>query len=162
MGSVSGLWTHPPFALFSLVDLSHQRAHDGSTVDAWWFYLAVYDYALAPQKKYDPLGQEGTIVPVDPYFKSPFIGQNQFRVAQWLENKPKSVDLDSHFFGILDKQAEKSGKVVLCRIGDAHLKGHVVTCLLWDGDTPTLTLGGTEFGDWDEILRSQGNYTPEL
>ncbi|KAI4254908.1 MAG: hypothetical protein LQ352_002836 [Teloschistes flavicans] len=139
-----------------------QKAHDGSTVDNWWFYLAVSDYARAPHRNPDVTPEQGTEAPIDASFTSPFIGQNEFAVAQWLEGKPKGVNLDSHFFGLLDKQAEKSGKVVLCRIGDAHLKGHDVTCLLWDAETATLTLGGAEYGDWDDILDAKGKYTPEL
>ncbi len=101
-------------------------------------------------------------MPIDPSFKSPFVGQNVKDVTQWLKNKPKSVDLDSHFFGLLDKQAEKSGKVVLCRIGDRVLKGDELSCVLYDGETSTLELGGMEYGRWEELLEGLGEYTPDV
>ncbi|KAL8639898.1 MAG: hypothetical protein Q9228_003124 [Teloschistes exilis] len=164
--SLNAFWTWPPFALFDVVDVPHkkicadpllqtinsilQRAKDGSTVDHWWFYLAVSDYARAPKRTDEPSSEAGTNAPIDASFESPFIGQNEFDVARWLNGKPKGVNLDSHFFGLLDKQAEKSGKVVLCRIGDSHLEGNEVTCLLWDADTATLWLGGQHYGDWDD------------
>ncbi|KAL8689237.1 MAG: hypothetical protein Q9218_005045 [Villophora microphyllina] len=138
---------------------SPKRACVGSTVDNWWFYLAVSDYTFASQRGYGPTGGRGTRVPIDASFESPFIGQNEFRVAQWLEEKPEEVNLDPHFFGILDKQAERIGKVVLCKRGDAHLKGHEVTCLLWDADTATLTLGGVNYGDLDDWLGVSGTST---
>ncbi|KAI4201162.1 MAG: hypothetical protein LQ350_003477 [Teloschistes chrysophthalmus] len=167
--SLNASWTWPPFALFDVVDVPHktinliwQRAKNGSTVDLWWFYLAVSDYAPAPKRIPDKTPEQGTEEPIDASFKSPFIGQNEFDVARWLKGKPNGVNLDSHFFGLLDKQAEKSGKVVLCRIGDSHLKGNEVKCLLWDADTATLWLGGQNYGDWDDQMDGKGPYIPEF
>ena len=127
------------------------------------FYLATTDYASAPQKGDDPINKKWTTAPIDPSFKSPFVGQTHKNVARWLQNNPVRVAVDPHFFGLLDKQAEKTGKVALCRIGDPVLKGHEVTCLLWEAETSTLLLSGTEYGDWDDILGGNvGPYTPDI
>ena len=48
--------------------------------------------------------------------------------------------------------------MALCRIGDRYLKGDEVTCVLWAAETSMLTLGGQEFGDWDDVLA--GNVGP--
>ena len=140
-----------------------QEAHDGSTVEAWWWYLPTTDYAAAPRYSDDPVDQKWTRRPIDRSYYSPFVGKGMKDVVQWIRNKPKDVKLDSHHFGILDKEAGKSGKVVLCRIGDAHLKGNRVTCMLWNAGTSTLTLGGLEYGDWDDHLSGNiGEYTPDI
>lgn len=64
---------------------------------------------------------DGTKPPVSSSFKSPFAGMKVEEVATWLNNKPKGVELDIHFFAILDKTA-KRGDVVICRQGGAELK----------------------------------------
>ena len=138
-----------------------QEAHDGNTVDQWWWYLATADYAAAPRFSDDPIDKKWTRRPINRSYHSPFIGRSLKDVVQWIKRKPKDVKLDSHHFGLLDKQSGQSGKVVLCKIGDKYLKGNKVTCLLWDVRTSTLTLGGLNFGDWEEWL-SAGEYIPDI
>lgn len=138
-----------------------QKAHDGSTVDQWYYYLATDDYASAPQKKPQGGGQEGTEAPIDQSFKSPFIGQSAADVADWLEKKPKSVDLEGKFFAVLDSKVE-SGSVALCRIGDREGKGDAVSCVLVKAQESSLTLAGMEYGTWEELLQGRGEYTPEI
>jgi len=58
-----------------------QKAHDGSTVDHWFWYLATSHYSAAPQRKPDGTGQQATGAPIDPSFSSPFIGQDLANVA---------------------------------------------------------------------------------
>ena len=134
------MFVHPPFALFNLVDLpievsappypttednskTHektinniiQEAHDGSTVNQWYFYLAVSDCEFAPRPKPDGTRDQATQVPISDTFKCPFIGQSLESLAEWLRNKPEDVNLEIKFFAVLDKKA-KDGKVVLVRI----------------------------------------------
>ncbi|KAI4210762.1 MAG: hypothetical protein LQ351_006438 [Letrouitia transgressa] len=151
----------PPFALFILVDLPTiddllQKAHDGSTVDAWDFYLAVEGYSLAPQKKAGS-PQSGTKAPVDRNFKSPFVGRSLDAIAEWVKQKPGKVDLEPKFFGLLDKKAG-DGKIVLCRIGEDDK----VTCVLDEAETALLELEGMEGGRWEQLLDRRGEYTPEI
>ncbi|KAL8709483.1 MAG: hypothetical protein Q9225_007446 [Loekoesia sp. 1 TL-2023] len=149
--------THFAFALFTLVNLSTQtlnsllqKSYDGSTLFLWLWYLATLDYDAAPQRKPDGTGQDATRAPIDPSFSSPFIGQSLVGVTQWLRNKPKSVDLDGRYFGILDKQAEKSAKIALCRVEDQERKGGVATCVLVKAEQSTLFLAGLDSDlDWD-------------
>ena len=83
--------------------------------------------------------------------------------AQWVQSKPENVAPDSHFVGLLDKQAVKSGKMVLCRIGDRHLQGDEVTRVLWKAEMSTSTLAGQKYGGWDDILTGNiGPYTPDI
>ena len=139
-----------------------QKAHDGSTVDQWYFYLATKDYASAPQRKPEGGGQEGTEAPIDSSFKSPFVGHKVTDVAEWLKKKPDSVDLESRFFAVLDKEARRSGSVVLCRIGDRDGKGDAVSCVLKKAEESSLTLAGMEYGRWEELLVSPGEYKPDV
>lgn len=91
-----------------------QKAHDGSTVDLWWWYLAeVPDYRVAPQERPDYSHDLGTEAPIEPSFSSQFVGKRLEDVTQWLINKPPNVYLDDRFFGVLDKQTERTGKVSL-------------------------------------------------
>ena len=74
--------------------------------------------------------------------------------------------LESKFFVVLDKKATgdeygRDQKVVLCKIGDAYDRGDEVHCILWDASTSTLTLGGIEWGDFENYLEA-GEYAPDL
>ena len=138
-----------------------QKAHDGSTVDQWYYYLATENYASAPQKKSRGGGQEGTEAPIDKSFRSPFIGHKVADVAEWLTKKPNSVDLEDKFFAVLDKKAEK-GMVALCRIGNREGEGDEVSCVLMKAEESSLTLAGMEYGTWEELLHGRGEYTPEI
>ena len=137
-----------------------QKAHDGSTVNNWFYYLATTDYASAPQKKPGGGGQEGTKAPIDQSFKSPFVGDSEVDVARWLQQKPEGVDLDGVFFAVLDKKAE-TGSVALCRIGDRDGKGEEVSCVLVKTEESSLTLAGMEYGEFDELLRGR-RYVPDI
>ncbi|KAI4120332.1 MAG: hypothetical protein LQ338_007086 [Usnochroma carphineum] len=161
--------TRPPFALFALEHLSTetlnsllQKAHDGSTVDAWWWYLAeTTDYRAAPQRKPDGTGQEATQTPIDPSFSSAFAGKRLEDVAHWLMSKPKSVDVDDRFFGVLDKKAGE-GKIAICRLNDPKVEKEVAWCILNPADYSTLYLGGLDSDlDWIENVRA-GKYTLDL
>ena len=46
-----------------------QKAHDGGTVDQWYFYLAADDYASAPQEHPQGGDEEGTEALMGPSFK---------------------------------------------------------------------------------------------
>ncbi|KAL8753157.1 MAG: hypothetical protein Q9184_005507 [Pyrenodesmia sp. 2 TL-2023] len=162
--------TRPPFALFALTDVSTetlnwvlQEAHDGQGgVGSWWWYLATLDYHVAPQRKPDGTGQVGTPVPIDPSFSSPFVGKSLEDVAHWLRGKPQSVDVDDRYFGVLDKQAEKSGKIAICRLNDPKVEEEVAWCILNDADYSTLFLaGGVSDVEWEELVSLQ-KYTLEL
>ena len=82
-------------------------------------------------------------------------------MAEWLTKKPKSVDLEGKFFAVLDRKAE-TGSVALCRVGDREGKGDGVSCVLFKAEESSLTLAGMEYGNWEELLRSHGEYKPEL
>ncbi len=85
-----------------------------------------------------------------------------------MKNKPDKVDLEGRFFGVLDKKAaaggndEKEKKVVLCRIGDKEGQGDKVQCVLWSAEGSTLTLGGMEYGNFDELIKGNREYVPEV
>ena len=138
-------------------------AHDGSTVEGWLYYLAVKDYAAAPRKKPEGGNLDATRVPIDKSFNSPFVDQSVDGLAEWLKEAPKDVNLERKFFAVLDKKAEGSDpSVALCRIGDDNGKGDEVKCILWNVKESSLILTGIESGDFDEILKGQGEYKPEI
>lgn len=88
-----------------------------------------------------------------------------------MKNKPDEVDLESKFFGVLDKAAagekdesgkEKGNEVVLCRIGGREGRDDsVVQCVLVSAEESTLTLGGMEYGNFDELIEGKGEYDPK-
>ncbi|KAL8685721.1 MAG: hypothetical protein Q9224_005701, partial [Gallowayella concinna] len=141
-----------------------QKAYDGSTVYAWDWYLVTPDYRAAPQS--DPEGpkQGGTKVPIDPAFKSQYVGKGLEEVAQWLIEKPPSVDVDNRFFGVVDRQTGRSGKVnaipdfsfsVPCqRLNDPKKEKEVAWCILKRAAESTLYLGGLDSSlDWNEDVQ---------
>ena len=110
--------TSPPFALLVLADVSTetlnfvlQEAHDNPSVELWWWYLASPDYRLAPHFRPDPPPEEGTEAPIDPHWSSEFLGMGLEEVAQWLKRMPSSVTLEKRYFGVVDKQTARTGKV---------------------------------------------------
>ena len=80
---------------------------------AWWWYLATPDYHAAPHFKPAGPKEEGTEAPVDPAFNSNYVGKGLEDVAQWLIKKPPTVDVEGRYFGVVDKQTAKTGKVSL-------------------------------------------------
>ena len=81
-------------------------------MEQWWWYLAeVPDYRAAPQERPDYSHDLGTEAPINPSFSSRFVGKRLEDLTQWLINKPPNVFLDGGFFGVLDKQTERTGKV---------------------------------------------------
>lgn len=116
-------------------------------------------------------GQGATKAPLPSSFKPAFVGKTATDVAMWLKNKPDGVDLDGKFFGVLDKKAAggkdetengAGNNVVLCRIGDTEGQGNKVQCVLMSAEESTLTLGGMEYGTFDQLLEGKGEYVPEI
>lgn len=56
----------------------------------------------------------------------------------------------------------EGNKVVLCRIGDRQGRGDKVRCVLMSAEESTLTLGGMEYGNFDELLDGKGDYVPDI
>ena len=133
-----------------------QKAYDGSTIDAWDFYLAVEDYDLAP-KHVPGKPSSGTKAPIPENFKSPFVGKPVTDAAEWLKQKPEDVQLESKFFALLDKKAV-DGNIVLCNIG----KEDKVTCVLEKADKALLELEGMEAGRWEQLIHGRGEYIPDV
>ncbi|KAL8834669.1 MAG: hypothetical protein Q9176_007354 [Flavoplaca citrina] len=160
--------TRTPYALFALTDFSLetvnsvlQRAHDDPSVNNWWWYLATLDYVTAPRRRPDGTGESGTKTPIDPSFSSPWVGKGLEDIAQWLKGKPESVVVDDRYFGVLDKEAGKSGKIAICRLNDAK-EEEVASCILRKADVSTLFLAGLDSDlDWEELVRFQ-KYTLQL
>lgn len=140
-----------------------QRAHDDPSVNNWWWYLATLNYATAPRRRPDGTGESGTKTPIDPSFSSPWVGKGLEDIAQWLNGKPETVVVDDRYFGVLDKEAEKSGKIAICRLNDdAEKAEEVASCILRKADVSTLFLAGLDSGlDWEELVRFQ-KYTLQL
>lgn len=77
-------------------------------------------------------------------------------------SKPKSVDVDDRFFGVLDKQTEKSGKIAVCRLNDPKVEKEIAWCILKPAADTTLYLGGLDSNlDWNEDV-ALGKYILQL
>lgn len=57
---------------------------------------------------------------------------------------------------------EERDKVVLCRIGDREGRGDKVHCVLISAEESTLTLGGLQYGTFDQLLEGKGEYVPAI
>ncbi|KAF7186720.1 hypothetical protein HII31_11952 [Pseudocercospora fuligena] len=147
----------PPFALFAVVELDQkvindilEKAKSTSSVNDLWL-LSGSDYSDAPQKGHRKVNT-GTDPPISDSFKSPFTGRKLSDLVQWLQAKPENVDLDDHYFAILDRKAEApSESVVLCKIGDIDLQGDTVTCFRVEATSASSFLSGMEYGEWEEM-----------
>ena len=67
------------------------------------FWLATGRYTDAPEKAHRKVNLE-TEPPIAENWKSPSTGRRVEDASEWLQEKPESVDLDSHHFAILDAQ----------------------------------------------------------
>lgn len=99
---------------------------------------------------------------------------NQKDVSHWLKEKPDDLQLDSYHFAVLDKMAEETGHVAVCRIGLGPSQADTgferpdigpdeVTCLLQEASYAGLFLAGLDASDyWDNLLDAGLGYTPVL
>ena len=116
-------------------------------------WLATQDYLEAPQKetaKQEMKANEGTPLPIPGSFNWPFVGQTVEDVAEWLKQKPASVDLDAHHFAILDRKSGKDRSIVVCKIGDIDLKGDRLNYHRYPAQRASTLLMGIEYGEWEE------------
>jgi hypothetical protein len=98
---------------------------------------------------------EGTRPPISSY-KSPFIGKKAEDVATWLKNKPEEADIDTHFFAILDKSAEK-GLMVTGRQGGYDLKDtNNLEFIRLNAEYATASLYAAQPGTWEDTKESRG------
>ncbi|KAL8798470.1 MAG: hypothetical protein Q9200_007768, partial [Gallowayella weberi] len=134
-----------------------QKAHDGSS-EQWWWYLVTPDYHAAPQHNAEGPKQVGTKVPIDPAFRTQYLGKGLEKLTQWLIQKPSSVDVDDRFFGVVDRQTGRSGKIAVCRLNDPKKEKEAAWCILKRAAESTLYLGGLDSSlDWNEDVE-HGKY----
>ena len=152
LNSIMGIFVHPPFALFDLVDLPYrgtcpphaakgednlERTNRLSTTLSKKPTTAVQSTSgtsTSPSQTTSMrhgLRDQATKAPIPETFKSPFVGQSIESLAEWLRKKPEDVNLETKFFAVLDRKA-KDGKVVLVRIADDHEQKTKPSCVLID------------------------------
>lgn len=86
--------------------------------------------------------------PILDSFRSPFLGWTVQNVADWLRNKPETVDLDPRHLAILDRKA-KDRTIVVCKIGDKALEGDRLDYLRRDASDAACFLLGIDYADWE-------------
>ena len=86
---------------------------------------------------------------------SPWIGNKVEEVAEWLREKPDTVDLDSNHFGVLDATAVGKS-VVLCKIGDSKLRGESLSLTRHSAQSSSNFLMGMDPGNWEEQFEGVG------
>lgn len=108
----------------------------------------VTNYEEAPTKKEGEVNLGTATAPEG--FDSPFTGKKVEDAAQWLKNKPDTVDLDPHHFAILEQGAKgQKMSIVVCKIGDRSLKGDTLDCLRHDANFAASFLLGIDAGEWE-------------
>lgn len=122
-------------------------------VGAPQLWLATNDYEDAPQKLLRKANL-GTEPPVSDEWRSPWIGSKVEDVAEWMKQKPSTVDLDDHHFALLGKQAGEDHSVVICRIGDGELKGDSVHFKRYPVEDAAVFLVGMEPYQWEGNSKS--------
>lgn len=171
--------SHIPFVVFPLVELftdvsparlfkkgRHTSTDTCKTIDSVLseakkgcqgvrgLWLAT-DYDDAPKKDHNTI-HERTEFPIDKGYKSPFAGKKVEDVVEWLKQKPEDVDLNEHFFAILDKTAE-GGEIVVCRIGGKDLKDpDDLDYIRFDVSTGVATMRGGPPAWWEEAKENRG------
>lgn len=77
-------------------------------------------------------------------------------MAEWLKHKPEDVDLNGHFFAILDKTA-KDGDIVVCRIGGKDLQDpDDLDYIRFDVSTGAATMRGGPPAWWEQAKENRG------
>jgi hypothetical protein len=125
----------------------------GSDVHCFW--LARSDYNQAPKKEKGK-AHEGDAPPIDKDYSSPFLGKKVEDAAEWLRNKPETIDLDAHHFAILDRTAQ-DGKIVICRIGGRKLDDqNDLDYMRFDALEGAQLLRGATANTWEEAKEDAG------
>ena len=91
-------------------------------------------------------------------FSSPFIGKTVEDAAEWLKNKPDTVDLDPHHFAVLDQGSKgKKKTIVVCKIGDRSLSGDELDYLRHDATFAATFVVGIDAGEWENWSADREN-----
>jgi hypothetical protein len=99
----------------------------------------------------DSLSAEGTATPVDPDWKSPFIGQTIHEAVDFIRNAPKPPKpLCKVFCAVLQKDRfEKDGVMLICRrVGEEEVQ--VIPCAASEAGS---FFAGFERDEWEESYR---------
>ncbi|KAF4625007.1 hypothetical protein G7Y89_g13163 [Cudoniella acicularis] len=147
-------WVDCTFALFVLADITiddinHvlQKAHDGSTVNCYYFWLA-HDFAYVPRE--NRVGEtifceSGTESPIPEEWTSLFKGKTIQEAAAFSKLALDGLQVDWHHFAVLDE-----GFLTLCRIGDGDLVGDDLDTMPCKVEVSTLNLSSLERHVWEE------------
>ncbi|KAF2124608.1 hypothetical protein P153DRAFT_390646 [Dothidotthia symphoricarpi CBS 119687] len=136
-----------------------QEAYDGSTVNAYMFWLAD-DAANAPlRNKYGENTRDdtGTVPPIDEHWRSPFIGKTALDAVSFLKSLPDDRSIDWHYFAVLGSDYKGRGMVTIYRIGDVNLIGEELESLPCSVAGSTLFLSAMEPDYWEETKSNQRN-----
>ena len=110
--------------LIKLGQSINHKLTQSSDEGVWNLYLATDSYDVAPKKRTDNRINEGTTAPVRTFpLTSPFAGNSIEEAAEWLKAAPEDVDLDRHFFAVLDAHSETNDTITIARIGDGAVEG---------------------------------------
>ena len=123
-----------------------EEAAHGAAAPLLWLTTKRYEEAPKKKERKANLGQEP---PISVNWTSPFIGWKVEHVAKRLQEKPETVDLDSHHFAILDMKATE-GSVVVCKIGDEDLQGDSLSFVRKSARHMASFLNGMEPYTWEE------------
>ncbi|KAK4495098.1 hypothetical protein PRZ48_013425 [Zasmidium cellare] len=121
------------------------------------------DYYLWPADNYSTLPplrhwpHPGTVKPpIDPSWRSPFVGKTLKQAARFVRNAPKP--LCRTFFAVLVKERyEKDGCVRICKI----VIGEEVQSFFYDGEDVVTYFIGHDRDTWEETWRSLREGKPQ-
>jgi len=125
----------------------------------WW--VAQESYDDVPRKEIG-IAHEGHSPPLTKSKEFPFVGKTVEDAAAWLRNKPDVVELDAHYFAVLDKTAETDGAMVICRIGGPELKdSEQLDCVRQEAGMASLFIRSIDAFKWDQYEELHGTVEVE-
>lgn len=89
--------------------------HDNAEhIDGDYALWLADDYSTLPD--YAGISASGTITPIDPHWRSPFVGKSIPDVVAFMRNTPKPVKpLNKRFCAVVTKDDLEDGRIFICK-----------------------------------------------
>lgn len=105
-------------------------------------------------RDFDGIGHEGTITPIDPSWRSPFVGKSPVDAIEFIRQAPKPPKpLDKTFCAVLKKDLyENSKQLLICKAIDGQREPETIPIRFQKAGVFFVTFARE---DWDEAYDEQ-------
>ena len=114
------------------------------------FLPAEADLSDAPRTREGQEVNEGTHLPIDQGYTSPFTGYSIQHCALILRDAAPEIDLHRRLFAVIDAKSPETETITICRRGDYNYEGDGVDWYRMPATEAATELGAMEPGTFEE------------